>query len=260
MGSPLGVIYTTNITPDAETGIGRYSLEDFDRAVRSGVAAPVIICIPPCRIRRTRRSPLRTLPRCMPTSCMAYSRCTGPIHANRDPLVSEHSVGDADLERSVPEEAEPIRSLPITTLQWNRGAYLVQGLGHCGACHTPRGLLFQEKALTQDQAIYLSGASLDNWSAADLRGDNPYGLGRWSEAQLVEYLKTGHNASGTAFGSMIDAINYSTQFLTDARQSGHRPLSQVAGARISARLAGVALRRCHSEVARCAWQYQGPGA
>ena len=69
--------------------------------------------------------------------------------------------------------------------------------------------------MTQAGRSYLSGAPLDNWSAADLRGDVVTGLGRWSEAQLLQFLKTGHNASGTAFGSMIDVINYSTQYLSD---------------------------------------------
>jgi mono/diheme cytochrome c family protein len=100
--------------------------------------------------------------------------------------------------------------------QWNRGAYLVQGAGHCGACHTPRGWLYEEKALSDRGSDYLAGAPLDNWSAADLTGDGVYGLGRWSETDLVQFLKTGHNASGTAFGSMIDVINYSTQYLSDA--------------------------------------------
>jgi mono/diheme cytochrome c family protein len=75
--------------------------------------------------------------------------------------------------------------------------------------------VFEEEALTQADRAYLSGAPLDNWSAVNLRSDNASGLGRWSEAELTDYLKTGHNAGGTAFGSMIDAINYSTQYLSD---------------------------------------------
>lgn len=213
MGSPLGVIYTTNITPDVETGIGRYSLEDFDRAVRSGVAAGHHL--------------YPSMP--YPSYAKIAAADIAAMHAYF--MHGVQPVHRANTPNAIPWYLSIRWAMPIWNAlflksgayqaaadhdaQWNRGAYLVQGLGHCGACHTPRGLLFQEKALTQDQAIYLSGASLDNWSAADLRGDNPFGLGRWSEAQLVEYLKTGHNASGTAFGSMIDAINYSTQFLTE---------------------------------------------
>src|SRR5690606_12131715 len=84
--------------------------------------------------------------------------------------------------------------------QWNRGAYLTQGLGHCGACHTPRGLLFQEKALDESGEDFLAGAALDHWSASPLTGDNNVGLGRWSEDEVVQFLKTGKNRWGSAFG------------------------------------------------------------
>ncbi len=214
MGSPLGVIYTTNITPDAETGIGRYTLEDFDGAMRRGIARDGHHLYP----------------------SMPYPSYAKISDADIAALYAYFMHGVQPVR--LPNQADPIPwylnirwAMPVWNLlfrkdgvyqsvaghdaQWNRGAYLVQGLGHCGACHTPRGWFMQEKALDQEKLIYLSGASLDNWSAVDLRGDNAYGLGRWSEPQLVEYLKTGHNEFGSAFGSMIDAINYSTQFLTD---------------------------------------------
>jgi mono/diheme cytochrome c family protein len=215
MGSPLGVIYSTNITPDADTGIGRYTLVDFDRAMRRGIARDGHHLYPS-----------------MPYP--SYAKISdGDIAAIYVYFMHRvQAVHQANQVDPIPWYLNIRWAMPLWNLlflkdgvyqmaadrdaQWNRGAYLVQGLGHCSACHTPRGLLMQEKALTQEKPIYLSGASLDNWSAPDLRGDNAYGLGRWSEAQLVEYLKTGHNAFGTAFGSMIDAINYSTQFLTDA--------------------------------------------
>jgi alcohol dehydrogenase (quinone), cytochrome c subunit len=98
---------------------------------------------------------------------------------------------------------------------WNRGAYLVEGLGHCGACHTPRGFAMQEKALDDGRSAYLAGAELDAWSAPDLRGDLRTGLGGWSQADLVAFLKSGHNDKGVAFGSMLDVVNNSTPYLSD---------------------------------------------
>jgi alcohol dehydrogenase (quinone), cytochrome c subunit len=98
---------------------------------------------------------------------------------------------------------------------WNRGAYLVEGLGHCGSCHTPRGIFFQEKALDQNRAAYLSGGNLDNWFASSLREEPDSGLGNWSVAEIAEFLKTGHNSRATAFGTMVDAVNNSTQYLSD---------------------------------------------
>jgi mono/diheme cytochrome c family protein len=100
--------------------------------------------------------------------------------------------------------------------EWNRGAYLVQGAGHCGACHTPRGLAWNEKALDESSDAYLSGAMLDYWSASNLRQDKNAGLGRWSQEDVIEYLKKGHNRFGIAYGTMVEVVNNSTQYLTDA--------------------------------------------
>jgi mono/diheme cytochrome c family protein len=99
--------------------------------------------------------------------------------------------------------------------QWNRGAYLVQTLGHCGACHTPRGLAFQEKAFSESSRHYLSGAVVDNWYAVNLRGDPASGLGRWSEEGIAVFLQTGHDGHAAAFGSMTEVIESSTQHLRD---------------------------------------------
>ncbi|MGH8256683.1 MAG: c-type cytochrome, partial [Steroidobacteraceae bacterium] len=215
MGLPLGTIYTTNITPDPETGIGRYSLQDFDRAVRGGIARDGHHLYP--------SMPYPSYAKISDADVAAlyayFMKAVKPVHqVNRAaqipwyynirwamPIWNLLFVDNGSYKASAGHDA-----------QWNRGAYLVQSLGHCGACHTPRGWLFEEKALTQSKRIYLSGAPLDDWSAADLDGDAAFGLGRWSEADLVQFLKTGHNASGTAFGSMIDVINYSTQYLSDA--------------------------------------------
>jgi mono/diheme cytochrome c family protein len=98
---------------------------------------------------------------------------------------------------------------------WNRGAYLIQGLGHCGSCHTPRGIAFQEKARDESNSAWLMGGPLDGWFAANLTGEQNVGLGRWSEVELVAFLKTGANSHASAFGSMTDVINNSTQALND---------------------------------------------
>jgi mono/diheme cytochrome c family protein len=98
---------------------------------------------------------------------------------------------------------------------WNRGAYLVQGAGHCGSCHTPRGLAFNEKALDESDSPFLAGALLDGWYAPSLRDDHNSGLGRWSEPEIVQFLKTGRNKHAVVYGSMTEAFNNSTQFMID---------------------------------------------
>ncbi|MFZ1922457.1 MAG: cytochrome c [Xanthobacteraceae bacterium] len=215
MGTPLGAIYSTNITPDAETGIGGYSLADFERAVRGGVAKD-----------GHRLYPAMPYP--------SYAKLTdADVAALYDFFMKQvPPVRQANKKDEIPATLDfrwplAIWNLLFTTsgsyvdkpghdADWNRGAYLVQGLGHCGACHTPRGLAWQEKALDDSSPDYLSGAPLDGWYAADLRGDVRTGLGAWSKADLIDFLKAGHNRGETAFGSMIDVVNNSTPYLSDA--------------------------------------------
>jgi mono/diheme cytochrome c family protein len=215
MGSPLGAIYSTNITPDPETGIGNYSLEDFDRAVRRGVAKD-----------GHRLYPAMPYP--------SYAKLSdADVAALYDFFMKQvPPVHQANLKNEIPPMLDfrwplAIWNLLFTTSTgyvdksghddpWNRGAYLVQGLGHCGACHTPRGIAWQEKALDDSSPDYLSGAALDAWYAPDLRGDMRTGLGSWSKDDIVEFLKHGHNRVGTAFGSMIDVVNNSTPYLSDS--------------------------------------------
>src|SRR5665213_112556 len=215
MGTPLGNIYATNITPDKETGIGNYTLADFDRALRRGVAKDGHHLYP-----------------AMPYP--SYAKLTdADVAALYDFFMKQ--VPAAHQENRPSEIPWPLNMRwPIAgwnlvfmdhaafqpkagqSAAWNRGAYLVQGLGHCGACHTPRGLAWDEAALDDSSADYLKGANLDSWSAPNLRGDANAGLGRWANADLVAFLKTGHNRDGTAFGSMIDVINNSSPYLSDA--------------------------------------------
>ena len=105
---------------------------------------------------------------------------------------------------------------PNKSASWNRGAYLVQGLGHCGGCHTPRGLLGQEKAGSEkDGKQYLAGAALENWYALPLTGDRGTGLKAWSKDEIAEYLKTGRTERVAAVGMMAGVVAKSTQYLTD---------------------------------------------
>jgi mono/diheme cytochrome c family protein len=99
--------------------------------------------------------------------------------------------------------------------QWNRGAYLVQGLAHCGTCHTPRGLFFQETDLSGRTNLYLSGSRLDGASPINLRANSGDGLGRWSVADIATLLKSGKNEHSAVTGPMADAVRHSTQFMTD---------------------------------------------
>jgi mono/diheme cytochrome c family protein len=100
---------------------------------------------------------------------------------------------------------------PAQSAQWNRGAYLVNGPGHCSGCHTPKGRLGAD--LT---AQSFHGGNLDNWVAPDLTPNTRSGLGGWGLEDISEYLKTGRNIHAGAAGAMADVVTYSTSLLTDA--------------------------------------------
>lgn len=215
----LGNIYATNITPDPATGIGQYSFEEFDRVMRTGVA----------------RDGHRLYP-AMPYP--SYAKMSEQdMRALFDFIMNEvEPVNQPNLAAEIPGwksprwplaiwnvltvDGDPYQSDTSKSEAWNRGAYLTQGLGHCGACHTPRGLLMQEKALDEGGKAFLAGASLDHWFASSLNGDINSGLGRWSEADVVEFLQSGHNRFGTAFGTMVEVVNNSTRHMSDADLQG----------------------------------------
>jgi len=214
MGTPLGAIYSTNITPDPDTGIGNYTFEDFDRAVRKGVAKDghrLYPAMPYPSYAKITDDDMRALYDFFMKEVPPVKQANKPSEipgylSIRWPL----AIWDAVFTESgayVPSKEHDAA--------WNRGAYLVEGLGHCGACHTPRGWAFQEKALDGGSSTYLQGAELDAWSAPNLRGDQRTGLGAWSQGDLAAFLRTGHNGRAVAFGSMLDVVNNSTPYLSD---------------------------------------------
>jgi mono/diheme cytochrome c family protein len=231
MGTPLGVIYATNITPDKETGIGNYTLAEFDNAVRRGVARDgrrLYPAMPYPSYAKMSDNDVKAL-------YNYFMRGVQPVH---QPNQKDELKWPLNLRwplafwNAVFLDDRPYRAKPAFDAVWNRGAYLVQGLGHCGSCHTPRGAAMQEKALDEGREPYLSGAALDGWKASSLRGDLSTGLGHWSQRDIVEFLKTGRNIHATVYGSMMDAFNDSTQFMSDADLAAiARYLKTLAGRR-----------------------------
>jgi mono/diheme cytochrome c family protein len=217
MATPLGLIHTTNITPDKDAGIGAYTLADFDRAMRHGVA----------------RDGHRLYP-AMPYP--SYAKLTDDDVKALYVFFMQGVTPDKqqNVASSIPWPLNMRWPLALwnvaflsngayepktgdgRTAEWNRGAYLVQGAGHCGSCHTPRSVAFNEKSLDESSSSFVSGALLDGWYAPSLRGEQTVGLGRWSEDELAQFLKTGRNSHAVVFGSMTDVINNSTAYMTDA--------------------------------------------
>lgn len=207
--TPVGDIIATNITPSA-AGIGGYSLKQFDAAVRRGV-----------------RADGKRLYPAMPYT--AYARVSDEdIAAMYDWFM--HEVKPSDYRAPVTELPFPFnvrlsmaawnllfhdsRSFVPDTAQtdeWNRGAYLVEGLTHCGTCHTPRNLFMAE-----DASRPLAGGSVGPWSAPDITSSLHNGIGGWSIDELVQYMKTGSMPRSQASGPMAEAVDHSLRYATEA--------------------------------------------
>jgi len=214
MVTPMGAIFATNITPDRQTGIGTYTLPDFDRALRSGVAKDghrLYPAMPYPSYAKLSDDDVKALytyfMEGVPAVHQKNRKSTIPWPLSmRWPLAFWNVVF---------APSHPYRPNTSKDAQWNRGAYLVEGAGHCGACHTPRGLAFNEKGTDSHSASFVSGALIDGWFAPSLRNDPNTGLGRWSEDEIFHFLKTGRNEHAVVFGSMTEAFNNSTQFFSD---------------------------------------------
>ena len=218
MQTPIGVIYSTNITPDKNTGIGDYDFADFERAVRHGVrkdGAPLYPAMPYVSYSVLTDADVQALYAYFVSSVQPVAQqnqaSTIPWPTNmRWPLAWWQMAFGGHGGFVPPAGASP---------EVARGAYLVEGAGHCGACHTPRGAAFQEKALKDEPGgAFLSGSELEGWYAKSLRHED-VGLGAWSQQEIADFLKTGRNARSAAFGSMAEVIEHSARHLSDADAS-----------------------------------------
>jgi alcohol dehydrogenase (quinone), cytochrome c subunit len=216
MGIPIGAIYTSNITSDSKNGIGRMSLNDFDRALRFGVAEghSLYPAMPFTSYYNTRPEDVAAL-----YTYFRYAVAPAAVPNRPNDIVFPLSMRwPLTFWRwFFAPTPKPFAASPGLDSQLTQGAYFVEGLGHCGECHTPRSVTMQMKATTPAEGTaYLSGAVIENYFAPSLRNGGPGTLGAWSEQELAQFLETGANAQGIAFGSMSDVIIHSTQYMTPA--------------------------------------------
>lgn len=205
---PMGLLYSPNITPDPETGIGRYSDDEWVRMLHTGVGRGGKHLYPAMPYnsytRMTRddalaiKAYLFSIPAVHATS--PQNRMSFPFNM-RALMIGWNLLNNPD-RRLQPDPGKPA--------DWNRGAYLVEALGHCAQCHTPR-------TLTQglDDSRAFAGAEQQGWLAYNLTSDREHGLGGWTDAALEQYLATGHaEGHGPASGPMAEAVQYSLRTLT----------------------------------------------
>jgi thiosulfate dehydrogenase len=208
--TPMGKLYSTNITPDAKTGIGNYSFEQFDRAMRRGVSADghnLYPAMPYPSYAKMNMEDMRAL-------YTFLLKGLAPVNQPNKPSEMKFPFNQRwgmSLWNWAFLDATPYTSNAAKDAVWNRGAYLVQGLGHCGACHTPRGVGFQEKTMGdggRNGKYFLAGETVEGWRALSLRN-------LWTLEDTALFLKTGQNTFATASGNMADVIHHSTQYISD---------------------------------------------
>lgn len=215
--TPFGTIYSSNITSDKATGIGNWSREQFVRAMREGVRADGEHLYPAFPYPAFTKVSDRDL-----DAIWAFLR-TVPAVPNIPPkndmplLLGQRAV--MSVWNALFFTESRFNRSTTKSESWNRGAYLVQGLGHCGACHTPRNVFGAEKAdLFLSGGAYMDSVSpgkVRRWSTPNLTNASG-GLQAWQVDDVARYLKSGHSSRATIFGPMSDVVRNSTQYLTDA--------------------------------------------
>ncbi len=214
--TPFGVLYSTNITPEKSTGIGDWTFEDFYRSMKEGVrpdGSHLYPAFPYTDFAKLSDSEIASL--------FLYLETVEPVVATTPDNQLEFPYNLRPLLRvwkrffHEPAEFQPD---PTQSKVWNRGAFLVEGPGHCGACHTPRtrlGAEQQDLALTGGTHMAETKMSWYRlWSAPNLTSD-PTGLATWSEDELVAYLKSGISEQAIVHGPMGDVVMNSTRHLSD---------------------------------------------
>ena len=206
--TPFGVIYSSNLTSDAATGLGRYTPETFWRAMHEGKNAEghnLYPAFPYTYFTRVSRADSDALFSYLKTVPAVEKR--PPANRLPFPLNIRFMVSGWNLLFFKPAGLAPRAD---RSPAWNRGAYLVEVLGHCGACHTPKNVLGADRP-----GEALQGGLIADWLSPNLTGQPRFGLGGWSEAEIIEFLKTGRNARSHASGSMGEVVSYSTSLMSD---------------------------------------------
>lgn len=211
----LGTLYSTNITPDPETGIGEWSEEDFVRAMHEGVApggVSLFPAFPYTSFTKITEEDAKAI--------YAYLRTVKPVKSTppSNSLVFSLRFGMKIWNALFFKEGRFTADAGQSD-EWNRGAYLVEGLGHCSACHTPRNVFLAER---EDAPLHgavvpdlVAEGEYRPWFAINLTQTKNGGLAAWSADDIRRYLKTGHNRWGGAFGPMNEVIANSLKHLSD---------------------------------------------
>jgi len=207
--TPFGTLLSPNITPDPTTGIGAWTDQEFVNALTKGTGRhgtrlyPAMPYTYYTKLTRDDALAIRAYLNTVPAVHNAVQPDQLPF-----PFRMRWTLAMWDELFFKPGTFHPD---PKKSAEWNRGAYLADGAGHCGMCHTPKNFLGAD-----DKGQRLRGYALQGWFAPDITNDSRRGLGGWSVGDIVAYLKTGHNQTSAATGPMSETLNLSTSKMTDA--------------------------------------------
>ncbi|WAT04758.1 cytochrome c [Rouxiella badensis] len=206
LATPFGTIYATNITPDKDTGIGGWTDQQFMDAVRNGKGIhgenlyPAMPYNVYAKVSDQDLKDLKAYLDSVPAVHYDGPKTNLPFPYNIRLMMFGWNLLFLDTA--------PFKADPKQSDEWNRGAYLVEGLGHCTSCHTPKNLLGAD-----DFGVHLQGNQLEGWLAPEITGNKRQGVGAWSNEELVDYLKTGANDKTVAANSMAEAVHNSLQHM-----------------------------------------------
>ncbi len=210
MPTPFGTLYSSNITPDPETGIGRWNADQFYTLMHAGRFPDGGLVYPAMPFANYTR-----VTRADSDAIFAYLRSVPPIHQADRPHDLRFPYNNRSLIlgwRTLFFNQGEYKPDPSKSAEWNRGAYLVQGLGHCSMCHSPINAL---GGTSETRAFEGGLIPMQNWYAPSLTSNKEAGLGEWSLEDIADLLRTGVSKRGAVYGPMAEVVYDSLQYMTD---------------------------------------------
>src|SRR5271155_3371223 len=211
MPTPFGTLYTSNITPDRETGIGTWTADQFYAMLHTGRFPDGGLLYPAMPFGSYTK-----VTRPDSDAIFAYLKTISPVRQANRPHDLKFPFNNRSLIlgwRTLYFKEGEYEPDPNQSTEWNRGAYLVEGLGHCAMCHTAINAL---GGSSESEAFQGGLIPMQNWYAPSLTSDKEAGLGDWSLKDIADLLKTGVSARGAVYGPMADVVYNSLQYMTDA--------------------------------------------
>ena len=210
MATPFGNLYVPNITPDEETGIGKWTADEFYRMMHTGIGRDGTLLYPAMPFASYTK-----VTRADSDAIFAYIQSVPPVKLKNRPHELRFPFNKRELLvgwRTLYFKEGEYQPDPKQSAQWNRGAYLVEGLGHCAMCHTAINVLGGSK---EAQAFEGGMIPNQNWYAPSLTSNREAGLGEWSTRDIVDLLQVGVSLRATVYGPMAEVVYNSLQYMTD---------------------------------------------